>query len=166
MSKRVILFFVMILCIALCACGKNTQAKTTQVVNPLREVTVEELETQTGIALVAPEGAAEVRYFVLAYGDVKIAQVKFSWNGQAAYVRAQETSALEAEDISGLNYQWTSTGETQVGDCKATTYVKDGVGYIAWLDGESGIVYNLCMTEGANADTLCELANAIFKLIS
>ena len=93
------------------------------------------------------------------------AQIKFSWNGKSAYLRAQVTSALEAEDISGLNYQWTSTGEVQVGDWEATTYLKEEVGYIAWLDAVSGIVYNLCITEGANADTLCELANAMFKLI-
>ena len=166
MMRRILLFLSVILCIGLCACGNNTQEKGMQVVNPLKEVTVEEMAEQTGIVLAAPEKAEEVRYFVLTYGDVKIAQIKFSWNGKAAYVRAQATSALEAEDISGLNYQWTSTGEVQVGDWEATTYLKEEVGYIAWLDTASGIVYNLCMTEGANADTLCELANAIFKLIS
>ena len=164
MMRKMLLVLSVILCIGLCACGNNTQEKGMKVVNPLKEVTVEEMAEQTGIALAAPEKAEEVRYFVLAYGDVKIAQTKFLWNGKSAYIRAQATSALEAEDISGLNYQWTLTGETQVGDYKATAYVKDGVGYIAWLDAASGIVYNLCMTEGASADTLGELANAMFSL--
>lgn len=49
-----------------------------------------------------------------------------------------------------------------VGDCPATVYLKDGVGYIAWLNLETGIVYNLGMTEGSEADILVNLANEMF----
>ena len=173
MVKKLTLFFVTILCMGMCACGKELPSVSKsqnsgsmggmQVINPLKEVTFEELVTETGISLHAPEGAEEVRYFVLSYDDVKIAQMKFLWNGKASYLRAQATSALEAEDISGLNYQWTSISETQVGDFEATTYLTDGVGYTAWLDAAPGIVYNLCVTEGANAEVLSELANAVFE---
>lgn len=167
------------LCLGLCACGKdlpmNRQEETIvtestvsgmmggmQVINPLKEVTLDEMVAETGISFCAPEGAKEVRYFVLSYDDCVMAQMKFLWNDAPAYLRAQATSAVEAEDISGLHYQWTTTSETQVGYCAATTYLKDGVGYTAWLDTAPGIVYNLCMTEGADADTLSELANAVF----
>ena len=173
MVKKFVLFLVTILCMGLCACGKNlpwgseTQNAGNmggmQVINPLREVTLDELASETGINLLMPESAEEVRYFVLSYDDVKMAQIKFSWNGNAVYLRAKETSAVEAEDISGLNYQWASSSKTQVGDCEATFFLKDGVGYIAWVDAASGIVYNLCMTEGADADLLSELANKLFE---
>ena len=175
MVKKLTLIIITILCMGLCACSNNlpwgSEKQNSgsmggmQVINPLKEVTLDELAAETGIHLLIPENAEEVRYFVLSYDDVKMAQIKFSWNSNAVYLRAKETSVTEAEDISGLNYQWASSNTTQVGACEATIYLKDSVGYIAWLDAATGIVYNLCMTEGADADVLSELANKLFEMV-
>ncbi len=135
-----------------------------QVINPIKQVTAEELEAEMQISLVGvPENALDVAYTTIETSDGKVAQLKFTLDGASVFVRSQRTDATEVQDISGLYYEWAGTIEAQVGDCKATVFIKENVGYIAWTNLETGIVYNLGMTDGADAEFLIKLANDLFK---
>lgn len=166
MKRLIILWFIVLLMTGLCGCGSLVvmeEPESTQLVNPVKNVSGKELLELTGVPIDAPEGATDVTYTVIELdGTTAIAQVKFTWDGKAAFFRAQATSELEPGDISGLSYQWEDPVTTTVGHCDASIYLSGDVGYIAWLDIVPGVQYNLGMTAGADAAVLEELANAVF----
>ncbi len=171
MKKAMATLAMIVLSIGLSACGtagqseeQTAQTTVVQLANPIKEVTVEELVTLTGIRLSASEGAEGVSYQTITLDEnTVIAQMRFTMEDVEAFVRAQATAELEASDISGLYYEWTKTSTAQVDYCEAIVYLKDDVGYIAWLDVAPGVVYNLGVTEGATAEVLTMLANAVFE---
>lgn len=131
--------------------------------NPLHETDEDGLAAAVGIPLPAPEGAEELRWsWIELSGDKPIAQMNFTLDGRRYYLRAQAASSLEAEDISGLYFDWTESGEAEVAYCPAVWHTNGEAGYIAWIDAVPGIVYNLGMTEGASAELLIAAANAVF----
>ena len=135
-----------------------------QVINPIKHVTAEELETEMQVSLVGvQENALDVAYTTIETGAGKIAQLKFTLDNKNVFVRSRKTDSAESLDVSGLYYEWAETIEAQVGDCAATVFIKENVGYIAWINLETGIVYNLGMTDGADAEFLIKLANDLFK---
>ena len=134
-----------------------------QVINPIKQVTAEELEAEMQVSLVGvPEEAVDVTYTTIETGEEKIAQLKFTLDGAGVFVRSQRVDSPEILDFSGLYYEWSEILEAQVGACEAKVFVKEQVGYIAWTNLETGIAYNLGMAEGADADTLIKLANEVF----
>ena len=152
----------------LSACGSmetnNIEGMSSmQVINPIKQVTAEELEAEMQISLVGvPEEAVDVTYTTIETGEEKIAQLKFTLDGAGVFVRSQRVDSPEILDFSGLYYEWSEILEAQVGACEAKVFVKEQVGYIAWTNLETGIAYNLGMAEGADADTLIKLANEVF----
>lgn len=131
--------------------------------NPVHETDEAGLLGATGLTLPTPEGAENVRrsYIDMA-GEAPIAQLDFTLDGKAATLRAQANGAVRPADISGLYYDWTENGTAQVGSRDAELHTNGAAGYIAWADAAPGILYNLSMTEGADAETLTALANAAF----
>lgn len=183
MKRMLALLLAAAMVMALNACGADTEQETgdsvqtentqsadmqtgiTQAVDPLRSVTAEALAEQTGIVLTAPVGAEQVNYSVITVGgETPIAQMDLTWDGKEGFLRAQSTDLLDPGDISGLYYTWDTITQEQVGYCDALLCLTDGVGYIAWVDPAAGILYNLGMTGGADAETLLQLANAVFDL--
>ena len=168
-SKLKYILVVSVLSFMLCACSRAEMNReegigNMQVINPIKQVTAEELQEQMQISLVGvPENASDVAYTTIETGSEKIAQIKFTLDNANVFVRSMKTDSAEIMDISGLYYEWTETIEAQVGNCEAIVFIKDHVGYIAWRNLETGIVYNLGMTEGTDADTLIELANEVFR---
>ena len=154
-----------------------------EIVNPMTEVTQQELVERTGIDLPAPEGATDVTYFVVDTDEYTIAQMDFTLDGQPYELRAAATGMTEldpaktgedemdligfdfdAGDISGLYYEWTTAGTDLVADRSGLYRIadKDDVGYIAWLDVAPGILYNLSMTSNASHEALLETAEKVF----
>lgn len=141
-----------------------SSSEQTGIANPVETCTYDELVQKSGISLPAPKGAKDVSYSLINMEDGKsIAQMNFTLDGHTAYLRAQSTSQTkQAEDISGLNYKWANKTKATVSYNDAVVYLKDGIGYIAWLDVVPGIQYNLCMETGADEATLTDLANQVF----
>lgn len=158
-----------VLSFMLSACGSEEINKTEgignmQVINPIKQVTAEELEAEMQVSLVGvPEEAVDVTYTTIETGEEKIAQLKFTLDGAGVFVRSQRVDSPEILDFSGFYYEWSEILEAQVGACEAKVFVKEQVGYIAWTNLETGIAYNLGMTEGADADYLIKLAIDLFK---
>ena len=136
-------------------------SNTVTVVNPIREVTREEMLAEVGIPLKVPDDATDVAYHVIV-GESTIAQVKFSVNGVEYCLRACTTGEFEPIDISGLYYSWEVKEEAEVGYCVGEVFLVGEVGYIAWLDVVPGINYNLSVKEGATKEILLEMANEVF----
>ena len=131
--------------------------------NPIHEVDQQGLLDATGISLVAPEGAENVRYsYIELTNDHPIAQMNFTLDGAEAYLRVQPTAELAPIDISGLYYDWTEQQEVPVGYCTGTAYTNGEAGYVSWLDVVPGLAYNLGMTKGASIEKLTELAGLVF----
>ena len=151
------------------------------MINPVKEVTEQEMIEETGIDLPAPEGAEDVRYTVIETKD-KIAQMTFTLDGHAFTLRAcstgitklfaaddKDTDEEDASDISGLYYEWDNgshalLNEGQDHEMDVFTFVnsQEGAGYAVWVDAAPGILYNLCMTEDADSDLLTEYAQKVF----
>lgn len=105
MKKLVALTLALMMVFALCACGEsvNDEPEETdnggnaQMVNPMVEVTPAELENAIGVALVPPEGAEDVNYFII---NSVLGEVQFMYDGLEYNYRAQKTA--EFQDISGV----------------------------------------------------------------
>ena len=136
-------------------------SNTVTVVNPIREVTREEMLPEVGIPLKVPDDATDVVYHVIA-GESMIAQVKFNVNDVEYCLRACATGEFEPVDISGLYYTWEVQEEVEVGYCVGEVFFAGEVGYVAWLDIVPGLNYNLSVKEGATKEILVEMANTVF----
>lgn len=180
------------LLLALAACGTQEPADveppTEEPVagvteDALHDLSEEEMVAACGLDLPAPEGAENVSYHVLcASQECPIAEMQFTLDGKAAYLRAQATafipenpgpdaSLAEIEaaaditnyDISGLYFTPENAALCDVQGTRPGIYwLGEGYGVIGWVDVAPGILYNLCMTENADADTLQTLADTVF----
>jgi len=175
--KRYISFIIALLC-AVCLCGCIEYVDDEQVepgeaiaekdsglglVNPLKEMSREELVEATGIDLGAPENAEELVYSLISLEDsAPIAQLKFKLDGEELCYRAQSMAGQNAADISGMYYQWEIEKHVFVNMNYAVVYCSGDAGYIKWIDAAPGIQYSLSMNEGADKDKLIELAEAVF----
>lgn len=164
------------------ACGgkkAEEPAAAASMINPVKEMTEEQMCEKTGIDLPLPEGATDVVYSVIESEDGDIAQVDFTLDGKEMNLRACHTKITtlfqddpnadprdfdpNEGDISGLCYNWNLVVETFVSNRDAKVHVSnDGPGYIAWLDVVPGIIYNLSMTDDADVDTLTNMAETVF----
>ncbi|MDO4960502.1 MAG: hypothetical protein Q4E57_01405 [Eubacteriales bacterium] len=192
MKKAILICLMAVSVISLCACGQKKAAEETTaaaagMANPnLYGVTEETLLEYTGLSFNMPQGAENVSYNVIAYeSESPIAEMNFTLDGNSAYIRAKSTGLLPDDlpditasaqdliaaakekpefDISGLYYDWTGAKVTTVdyNDAFLYLYDKENTGFIAWLDVVPGILYNLGMTEGADADKLESLATAAY----
>jgi hypothetical protein len=131
--------------------------------NPIHETDAGGLVQATGIPLPPPVGAEEVRYSYLELADESpLAQMAFRLNGDEAILRAQPFAGTEPSDISGLFYDWTVNTVSEVKHCRAEVHTDGEAGYIAWVDVAPGLLYNLGMSSGADAEKLTALANLAF----
>lgn len=192
MVKKILaLTLTIAMCMGLAACSGTANkpaedtaaAEETGMVNPMTEVTYEEMISRTGIDLPAPEGASDVVYYVVETDEYTISQMDFTLDGNSFTLRACSTGMTELDaavtgesetdlqgidfalgDISGLYYDWTTSGTDLVKDRSAIFNIndKEGAGYIAWLDAAPGILYNLIMTENADHELLTKTAEKVF----
>lgn len=112
--------------------------------NPMVEVTEDEFKATLGMELGVPEGAANVKYYVIGN---ELGEMMFMLDGMEYTARIK--AAAEFEDISGMYFEWTSED-----DCK----VKERAGKVMrniseeenltddlclWFDAAPGIMYSL-----------------------
>ena len=127
-------------------------------------------ESEIPFDIVAPEGATNVKWSKIDFGDEPIIQLTFDYVGQTFTAREQVTGDY-ADDISGMYYDWTASEdvfleEWEGGQMPATLHVYVGddesAQLISWYNVEIGISYSLSTT-GADLDGLdiTVVANAI-----
>ena len=167
MKKLIALALALMMVFALCACGEtaNSEPEETdnggnaQMVNPMVEVTPEELKSTIGVALVPPEGANDTMYFVIG-GNLGEVQFKYGATNEKYCYRVQKTA--EAQDISGVYISSGSMTNIDYGAMPPLTVNVDengSMGAATWFD--NGYSYSISMGEGASLESL----EAMYKLI-
>lgn len=169
---------------ALAGCGKDEPEVGPGGTNPMTEVDADGLVEATGIALTAPEGAEDVKYFAISMDDgYSIAEMQFTMDGVEYCQRAastdltefpmtaEEAQAAYAEsmdvandaDLTGMYYQWESVIDGTVSACPAQVYTEttENAAIVLWLDVAPGLNYSLSAV-GVDADTILATANAVY----
>lgn len=168
--------------LSLCACGAANQTQPedgnsvssaaadedtslVEIPNPVLEVDEAGQLEKTGVALHAPEGAAdELRTVIQAEGESPIAAIAFTYEGKPYEYRCQSTASVDApDDISGMYFDWTEETEAEVQGRAAQVRVCDEAGCVLWLDVVPGFTYALSCTESVDAQTLVNVANLVFE---
>ena len=149
---------LMVLCL-FTACAANddqtaepqaepTEAPESGVANPLAESDADEILQQLGLTIGIPEGAENVQYFILN-GDTE--EVHFTLNGLDYVARMKSTAGFE--DISGMNYEWTTTLDDELNgrECKLMRYCgEDGdVDVCLWYDVVPGLMYSISTSDSS-----------------
>lgn len=132
--------------------GAEKQDKNVAIENPWTESDEKGVLEATGYNVKAPEDATEVRYSFCT--DEKMAQVTYQKDNIDWTYRIKASS--EAEDISGMNYEWNVSEEGTVSgkkaiymgysDAKEGSDFIDDVKYIQvvnWYDDLTGVSYSL-----------------------
>ncbi len=90
------------------------------IANPWRDITYEEANATVGKLFKAPEGATNVQWSICdSVADPSgfpgpLVQLTYDFDHYSVTAREQATSE-DAEDISGMYYDWTATDETNLG---------------------------------------------------
>ena len=182
MKKLLIALMAMTMVFSFAACGSSgseepaaedttAAAEDTEMANPLEEVSKEDMIEGTGVDIDAPEGATDVKYFILTSesapdtngeGTDKVAQVMFKYNDKEFTYRAQQAS-IEPYDMCGIEGEAMETYEkVPVNYCEATVNIYDGAGGVFWIDLAPGIDYSLTCTNPIEKDELVKVANDTF----
>lgn len=184
-----LLIFSVTSMLLLCSCGKKQEPEMLAgLPNPMHECTEEELAQATGIALTAPEGASDVKYFYIDSGESAISQVIFTLDGKNYCYRAQPTSFVSIEanvnenasvkdlssalndctnigaTLSGMHYDWECVSLIDIAESRdAVVAFNEGKeGFIAWLDVVPGVLYSLSVEKGASQELLMNTAEVCF----
>lgn len=131
--------------------------------NPMKESSAQELVDTIGISFHIPDGAENIRYFIIDSGDPKLAQAVFTLNGTEYTHRIQQMTGVTFTDISGAYYDWTSTENIKVSYCSGEVrWIEGKQGVCLWCDIVPGLAYSLYTETGATKEGLLDLANQLF----
>ena len=137
-----------------CISSSSSDAQLLQNAEILAQGLGQELAT-------APEGAEDVVISVFSLDGRTVAETAFTAGG-ARWTYRTAPGDLELVDISGLGSFSTDAAE-QVSYCDAQlSFDEGGAGKIIWFDIVPGVEYSLSVDSGASAQTLADMANAIF----
>ena len=166
--KKSIVWIVLLVMLALTACGRAAPAAETPqkaetpqaeeaagIPNPWREVSEDEAKTLCPGALRAPEGAENVRWSVMeSAGAPALVQLSFDLNGLSFTAREQQTGD-GAADISGMYYAWTVQSDMTLQgwseSARQGTYFRyigesEWADLCLWYDTAENVAYSLGVT--------------------
>ncbi len=185
MKKKLIILLMLVLAFCITGCNSKSdsssdavnnstdnqpeqkdEGQNSQLINPLRETTKDEMVAETGIIVDAPYGIEDARYFVLTVDDKKTAQIEFKVGEYELTYRAETTDLSESYDTTGLYYTWDEEKEVEVGHCKANLMVCDEAKGIYWLDTEPEINYSLSCVSDIDEGQFVGLANLCYAAIN
>ena len=151
--------FCVMLCLALCL-GTGALAEAgAGLANPWVEATAAEVLEALGVEFGVPEGATDVRYFILP--EQELAEMQFTWYGMDYTARIKPADAFE--DISGMYFEWDVDTACAVRGCEGRTMRGHDdlmtVDVTLWYDAEAGLMYSVS-TGGEDLDGFDILASA------
>ncbi len=123
--------------------SENDASDSTQVANPWRESSDEEISQIMGAGFYEVYESENIRYSINE--NEKIAQMEFVYDGLDFTARFKQADKLE--DISGCNYDWTSVDDCELNGLPAQEkrYVgsDETVDVIIWFVEDAGYVFSL-----------------------
>jgi len=154
----------------------NNSNKVSQSTKKEQGISHEDVVEQTELDLIKPHGPADIEYSVTESADkTVVVQMDFKTAGKQYYLRSVATDMTSLYDdmgdvylgvnISGMNCDWDEQFYCMVGDVEGVGFINkaETAGFLAWLDSEKGILYNLCMPEKAGVQDLTEYADSCFS---
>lgn len=130
------------------------------LVNPISEVTADEMVQKTGVALDAPADADSVHYFVID-SQPAIAQVTFSLSGTEYTYRAS-MAQLDALALSGVYLGSPTESAAQVSYNEGKLLTEGNTAVLYWEDVVPGICYTLSCADCKEPAVMTEIAEQIF----
>lgn len=131
-----------------------------QMVNPVSEVTFDEMVQTTGVTLGIPGGAEDVRCFVIG-NDPAIAQVFFRKDGRAYTLRGVD-AMLDATRLSGVYFGSPSESNVEVAGAEAALLSEGSTAVLYLTDADSDLTYTLSCEECEDPALLPQIAAEIF----
>lgn len=152
MTKKIMAILLALGCLFAFTAGAGA------VVNPVSEVTEQELLDQLGISFAIPEDATDVVFSIIGGS---LAQVVFTLDGDVYTCRMEATDELS--EITGMYFDWAKTEEIVLDNAaEAVLRLNDGEqGEVIWYNVVYGMTAAVIMEEGATADKLMAVAEPI-----
>lgn len=124
--------------------AKETEKPMAGLANPWTETDAEALKSDYGIDFNLPEGAANIKYRLLA--AQKLAEADFDYEGISYTARIKNTDKFE--DIGGMHYTWTSELPADIGGAEGKCFR-----YVSEQSGNAGAseMVDLCLFYDAEA---------------
>ena len=152
MRSALALLLALLLTVGLCCgCSRNAPEGTESAdeplvgpgtINPKFETNREDFGLKLGYQLLVPEGAGNVKYYVI---DGELGEMTFTLDNMSFTARIQSASKLT--DISGLHYKWTVEEDCMIGRCPGQTkrYIGENeqVDLCLFFDVLPGITYSI-----------------------
>ena len=145
MKKIVAIMTACVMALMCAGCGAAKTEATEETValpNPMVEVTADELMDKLGLSFNVPDGAEDVKYFVI---NNEMAEMRFTYNTVNCCARIKPT--VEFEDISGMYYKWNveETGKVSYNEAQIKRYNGNDITVDAclWFDAAPGLMYSV-----------------------
>lgn len=156
--KKIIAVLLVLSVMFSAACAKKDSPQSVGMPNPMREVSADEMEFYVNL----PEGASDVRYFIIEDGDSKMDQVTYTLDGRDFCYRMQSTKEVASYDMSGIYSKNWKIEDAKVSYCDAVFMTCSDGSVIHWLDAVPGINYTLSCTKQLTSAELSGAADSLF----
>mgnify|MGYP004448555185 FL=1 len=139
-------------------------SKIEAIDNSFHMETYDQILTNHGISLLAPEGAENILYYAMEDGtENQIFQVSFTKDGKNYDYRTQKTTEISAYNMSGIFFSPEEELNIQLGNATATLLMSENNASAYWLDVISGQNYSLGCIDGASQEEMMAIAEAVFS---
>lgn len=153
----IIALLLCVSCVFGCQAPASQEGAQSSLSNPMVESSPEEILEKIGVEFLVPEGAEEVKYFIISN---QMAEMQFRLNGSDCSARVQPETELT--DISGMYYDWSQTDNCSIGWCEGklmrSSEGEKPVSCCLWYDHVPGLMYSLSVI-GGSADALSTAAS-------
>lgn len=143
-------------------CGAAPKTENAQVINPMKEVSFEEMVESVGIPLYAPDYAKDIHYFTITDGDTVIGQMDFTLDGKA-YTYRTTSADLDAAELSGIHFTKFTESYAEVSYAEGKILTEGNTSVLFWEDQVPGVRYSLSCTECEDPTVLLEIAENTFR---
>ena len=133
-----------------------------QIANPMAETTKEDILSEIGVDLTAPEGSENVKYYTITDESDKTYEMSFTSDGVEYCYRVTPTGEVKPTDTTGLNYTWTTTENTTVAERAAIYSSCADASALYWIDIVPGINYSIGCKGEVALDVLTAVAESVF----
>ena len=182
-KKLLALTLALMVAFAFTACSGSEEEQSSETANPITECSYDDMVSKTGIDIKAPDDAGDAVYSYIETDTGLIAQVTFKADDVDYCYRCKSTdvtdfgggsgddpqgsfqTAMEqADELTGMNYQWNVSATSLVKDRDAVFGIKNAEkeGFVAWLDVAPGFMYSLSAKPATDGEALVKMAEKIF----
>lgn len=161
---KILAALIILAAVILLATGCSMSAHAdSQLVNPMQEVTREEVAEIIDIDIYVPKDAEDVRFFTItADKDPALVQMDFRLNGKAYTFRAA-VSDLQDAALSGVYFTAPDVSIAQILGTEGVITTQDLTSVLMWTDITTGTNCSLVCTDCEDSGVLLDVAEEIFR---